>query len=396
MKLNKDNVISSPVDPEKIWAKLVDFSSYSFNKSHSVAYAFVAYQTAKLWALHQGEFLEMQLNYGGDKAKDAADKLKELNYKIHYPTYSNMKGTEVKIEGKDVFLPGGAERNYKSVIQMIVASDWSGQLILKGVCDHISKDREALLDLFTSILKTGKAKLEWAEDAENNPINNLNKLLEAMLLSECITKYENEVDDYGRSTGNIKVWVKKSRNYPDKLIVIHNNFSPEVSAQVIKYDKKFFGTVRGGAISEKPELPLYVRKFGELIEKAKNFKIQRSDGSLKQGDRQLNYFLQDELKERLRENKIRIEDVNPDNPFYFSNLKVIVADVRRFETSTKVTVKFNSGQDFFYVKNSQIDELGKIKNGEMVLIDLMFSPFIKFKTSEYVEDFDIIKIRRNN
>lgn len=393
MKLNSSNVTVSPVDPEKIWAKLVDFSSYSFNKSHSVAYAFVAYQTAKIWAYHQAEFLEMQLNYGGgDKYDAAVDKLKELGYKSHFPTYDNMKGDLVRIEGKDVFLAGGATENYKSVIHMITSDTWTGQLVLKGVCDMISRDREALLELFSSILKAGRTKLEWAEDPDKAPIKTLNKLLEAMLMSECITKYEHKVDENGTPTGNINVWVKKSRNYPDKLVVIHNDYSAEVAQQVIKYDKKFFGVVRGGAISDKPELTGYPTKFGERLSRFRNNQMNMNGWKI--GDRPLNYKLKDELQKMLYEANIDLRLKTPENKYYYAGLKVIVADVRRFENQSKVTVKFNKGSDFYYIDNSEIDKLGKIKKNEMMLIDLMYSPFIKFKTSEFVEDFDIIKMRR--
>lgn len=47
---------------EKIWDVLVPFSSYAFNKSHSAAYATIAYQTAFLKAHFPAQFLTANLN----------------------------------------------------------------------------------------------------------------------------------------------------------------------------------------------------------------------------------------------------------------------------------------------------------------------------------------------
>ncbi|MBS1903269.1 MAG: DNA polymerase III subunit alpha [Bacteroidetes bacterium] len=47
----------------EIWDRLVKFASYAFNKSHSVAYSFVAYQTAYLKAHYTAEFLAANMTH---------------------------------------------------------------------------------------------------------------------------------------------------------------------------------------------------------------------------------------------------------------------------------------------------------------------------------------------
>jgi DNA polymerase-3 subunit alpha len=47
---------------ERIWEVLVPFSSYAFNKSHSAAYATIAYQTAYLKANYPAEFMAANMN----------------------------------------------------------------------------------------------------------------------------------------------------------------------------------------------------------------------------------------------------------------------------------------------------------------------------------------------
>ncbi len=51
-----------PALAEKLWEILIPFSSYAFNKSHSAAYATVAYQTAFLKANYPAEFMAANMN----------------------------------------------------------------------------------------------------------------------------------------------------------------------------------------------------------------------------------------------------------------------------------------------------------------------------------------------
>ena len=53
---NADQVI------EKIWKDWTAFASYAFNKSHSVCYAYIAYQTGYLKAHYPGEFMAANLS----------------------------------------------------------------------------------------------------------------------------------------------------------------------------------------------------------------------------------------------------------------------------------------------------------------------------------------------
>jgi DNA polymerase III subunit alpha len=47
---------------EKIWKDWEAFASYAFNKSHSVCYAYIAYQTGYLKAHFPGEFMAANLS----------------------------------------------------------------------------------------------------------------------------------------------------------------------------------------------------------------------------------------------------------------------------------------------------------------------------------------------
>lgn len=54
---------------QKIWSDWSDFAKYAFNKSHSTAYAIVAYQTAYLKLYHPLEYMKNLLNAYGDDFK---------------------------------------------------------------------------------------------------------------------------------------------------------------------------------------------------------------------------------------------------------------------------------------------------------------------------------------
>lgn len=47
---------------DKIWADWEAFAQYAFNKSHSVCYAYIAYQTGYLKAHHPAEFMAAVLS----------------------------------------------------------------------------------------------------------------------------------------------------------------------------------------------------------------------------------------------------------------------------------------------------------------------------------------------
>lgn len=56
---------------EEVWIKLINFSKYSFNKSHSAAYSVLAYYTAWFKEFHPLEFYSSALEFADDKSRDS-------------------------------------------------------------------------------------------------------------------------------------------------------------------------------------------------------------------------------------------------------------------------------------------------------------------------------------
>ncbi|MBQ9081459.1 MAG: hypothetical protein IJY26_02345, partial [Clostridia bacterium] len=99
--------VSQGIEPEvaaKIFADIESFASYAFNKSHSTAYAVVAYQTAYLKQFYPKQFLAGVLN-------DRLDKIEEISKYVVYmkeknipvlPPDVNRSHAEFRVEGEGI------------------------------------------------------------------------------------------------------------------------------------------------------------------------------------------------------------------------------------------------------------------------------------------------------
>lgn len=79
-----------------IWEKWLGFGEYAFNKSHSVAYAWLAYQTAYLKANYPAEFMAAMLTCHSDdnkRLKELLEECKAMKLNILSPDI-NSSGTE--------------------------------------------------------------------------------------------------------------------------------------------------------------------------------------------------------------------------------------------------------------------------------------------------------------
>lgn len=93
---------------DELWTNILDFAKYSFNKSHSYAYAITAYITAKLKAYHPVEFICSALNRvkkSGDKKlkKKKANLVSEalrMGIKFIQPSFRTASGMCEIIDGK--------------------------------------------------------------------------------------------------------------------------------------------------------------------------------------------------------------------------------------------------------------------------------------------------------
>jgi len=83
---------------EKIWTDWEAFAQYAFNKSHSVCYAFVAYQTAYLKAHYPAEYMAAVLNNAGsiDKIRFFMEECQRMELPVLGPDVNeSLKGFAV-------------------------------------------------------------------------------------------------------------------------------------------------------------------------------------------------------------------------------------------------------------------------------------------------------------
>ncbi len=89
---------------ERIWAKICEFANYGFNKSHSAAYAVLAYRTAYLKAHYPVEFMAAVLNSEIDKSDKLPPVLREcreMGIKV-LPPDVNVSDRDFTVDGDSI------------------------------------------------------------------------------------------------------------------------------------------------------------------------------------------------------------------------------------------------------------------------------------------------------
>ena len=122
----KDNKINAAL-AEDLWKRIETFAGYGFNKSHSMAYAFVAYQTAYLKAHYPVEFMSALLTSESGDLKKAAiyvDECRNLGIDV-LPPDVNRSEPAFSVEGVNIRFGLGAVKN-----------------VGEGPCKTIVEDRE--------------------------------------------------------------------------------------------------------------------------------------------------------------------------------------------------------------------------------------------------------------
>ncbi|MFA5498150.1 MAG: DNA polymerase III subunit alpha [Candidatus Cloacimonadia bacterium] len=90
---------------QKIWNKWLEFANYAFNKSHSVCYAYVAFQTAYLKAHYPVEFMAAILSIEDDPTKIPyfLEECKNMELEVIPPNINISKKDFTVSEGKILF-----------------------------------------------------------------------------------------------------------------------------------------------------------------------------------------------------------------------------------------------------------------------------------------------------
>ncbi len=224
---------------EKIWKDWEAFASYAFNKSHSVCYAYIAYQTGYLKAHYPGEFMAANLSRNLNNITDITKLMNECSR-----MNLNVLGPDVN----ESFIKFTANKN--SDIRF-------GMGAIKGVGSGAARDVIAARDkngLFKSIY-------DFVETVNLQSVNKKN--LEALAMAgafdslkgikrSCFFAGENEND---------------STTFIEKLI----RYGNKIQNESLSMQQSLFGDLGAGAEVQKPPIP-EVEEWPKLIllEKEKN------------------------------------------------------------------------------------------------------------------------------
>lgn len=200
----------------KIYDLIVKFANYGFNKSHSVAYAYIAYQMAYLKFKYPEYFIiEMINGKDSDKIRDSISFLKSKGFRIIKPDI-NLSKNGFYVRNKDIMMPfiqvkGINEDVAKKIIEVrdtgfkdifdfaykskdFINIDIFKILVKAGVFDSFMINRHTLMENMESIINY--ANLSDGTDIIKKPV-----LIEANEYDELILRND-ELEVYGMLISN--------------------------------------------------------------------------------------------------------------------------------------------------------------------------------------------------
>lgn len=211
MAKQKDKFVSGAVKngvdeelAEYIFMLVDKFSGYGFNKSHSVAYAMIAYQTAYLKANYPSEFMASSLSYVHDdliKIKKYIIDANKMNVEIISPDVNRSNSKFKAIDKKTSIFGLKTIKSIgdKIVSQIIEERDKNGKFIdiydflrrvkslskthivslaKSGALDTFGHSRQSIIDSIDKITEFKKIIKDKNEGKLREELNNINKKIE--------------------------------------------------------------------------------------------------------------------------------------------------------------------------------------------------------------------------
>ena len=188
---------------EEIFESIDKFANYGFNKSHAVAYSYVAYQTAYLKAYYTPEFLAANLtNEFGNKNKvsNFLEDCRKLKIEVLPPDVNNpsvyfdvdngkirfgmsaIKNVGISAVEEIIRSRKALGRNYKSIFEFcanvdtrVVNKRGLEGLVYAGAFDSINKKRADLFAAVEEALAFGSRLQNSNKSAENSLFGNISE-----------------------------------------------------------------------------------------------------------------------------------------------------------------------------------------------------------------------------
>ncbi|MCL5031562.1 MAG: DNA polymerase III subunit alpha [Bacteroidetes bacterium] len=277
---------------KKIAAEIFDaidkFANYGFNKSHSVAYSFVAYQTAYLKAHYTAEFLAANLTneFGNtNKVTNFLEDCRKLKIEVLPPNVNNPTVSFNVEKGKIRFGMSAIKNVGKSAVEEIIrASDSLGRnftsifdfcnnvdtrivnkrtlegLVLAGAFDSIESNRAKL---FTAV----ENALDWGHKSRNSKLTTANSLF---------GEVEEEVKISEPVLPKVEDWTPEFKLAKEREVIGFYVTGHPLSKY--EFDYKTFATIHLGETEELEETTDTVRACGVIT--SLKTKIDKAGGTM--------------------------------------------------------------------------------------------------------------------
>ncbi|MHB1687476.1 MAG: DNA polymerase III subunit alpha [Ignavibacteriaceae bacterium] len=190
---------------EEIFDAIDKFANYGFNKSHSVAYSYVAYQTAYLKVYYTAEFLAANLtNEFGNKNKvsNFLEDCRKLKIEVLPPDVNNptvsfdvveekirfgmsaIKNVGINAVEEIIRTRNRLERNFTSIFDFcsnvdtrIVNKRTLEGLVIAGAFDNANKNRAQLFEAVENALEFGHKAAHFQSSTEDSLFGNIEEVM---------------------------------------------------------------------------------------------------------------------------------------------------------------------------------------------------------------------------
>jgi DNA polymerase-3 subunit alpha len=184
-----------------VFTKIEPFADYGFNKSHAVAYALIAFQTAYLKNYHKEEFIAASMSTSltnKSKLREYVEELKRLNVQVIRPSINNCFA-EFKPDTNKIFYGLGAIKSvgFEAISNIIIEREKNGKfktftdfinrvdpkdvnklqlegLVKAGAFDEIDLNRKKLFNAIPKIIQTIKSKYDEKTSNQTNLFDDVN------------------------------------------------------------------------------------------------------------------------------------------------------------------------------------------------------------------------------
>jgi len=186
-----------------VFTKIEPFADYGFNKSHAVAYALIAFQTAYLKTYHKEEFIAASMSTtltNTSKLREYVEELKRLKVVVIRPSI-NSCFAEFKADTNKIFYGLGAIKSvgFDAISNIINERETNGifksftdfvnridpkdvnklqleGLVKAGAFDEVDANRKKLFENIPKIIQTIKSKYEEKISNQTNLFNDTNNI----------------------------------------------------------------------------------------------------------------------------------------------------------------------------------------------------------------------------